>query len=120
MHDDTNINLFGFFPKCTHWKHYHHFTQPYSLLLMDPCQHSKVGDMDEANAIDLLLVRAAKKRLLKQLGKASEIVKELSCLPLAIVQAGAYISKFNCLHRYLSIYQQNRAKITPRASWTVP
>ena len=37
--------------------------------------------------------------------------QELSCLPLAVIQAGAYISKFDCLHQYLSIYRQNHATL---------
>ncbi|KAJ7839930.1 FabD/lysophospholipase-like protein [Mycena olivaceomarginata] len=108
--DDTNINLFGFFPKCTHGNIIITSRNP-QLAAHGPMSHSKVGDMDEANAIDLLLLRAAKEKTVETAGKASEIVKELFCLPLAIVQAGAYISKCNCLHRYLSIYQQNCARL---------
>ncbi|KAJ7836483.1 hypothetical protein B0H14DRAFT_2589699 [Mycena olivaceomarginata] len=61
---------------------------------------SPLGDMDETNAIDLLLLRAVKKKTIETTRQASEIVKELSCLPLAAIQAGAYISKFNCLPRF--------------------
>ncbi|KAJ7789637.1 hypothetical protein B0H14DRAFT_2626995 [Mycena olivaceomarginata] len=76
-----------------------------------PRSYSKVGDMDETNAIDLLLLRAVKEKTNETTQQASEIVKELSCLPLAVIQAGAYISKFNCLPRYVSIYRKNRANI---------
>ncbi|KAJ7827110.1 hypothetical protein B0H14DRAFT_3144690 [Mycena olivaceomarginata] len=125
--DDTNINLFPFFPRCTHGNIIITSRNP-QLTAHGPTSHSKVGDMDEINAIDLLLLRAAKEYSAETAEKAAGIVKvfflqaldasvvirsiqELSCLPLAVIQAGAYISKFNCLHRYLSIYQENRARL---------
>ncbi|KAJ7429773.1 hypothetical protein B0H11DRAFT_1694333, partial [Mycena galericulata] len=36
---------------------------------------------------------------------------ELSCLPLAVIQAGAYIAKVNCLPQNLSIYRENHIKL---------
>ncbi|KAF8143142.1 hypothetical protein K438DRAFT_1784018 [Mycena galopus ATCC 62051] len=108
--DDPSIDLFAFFPKCTQGNIIITSRNP-QLATHGPRSHSRVGDMDETNAIDLLLLRAIKEKTMETTQWASEIVKELSCLPLAVIQAGAYISKFNCLHRYLSIYRQNRAKI---------
>ncbi|KAJ7803119.1 hypothetical protein B0H14DRAFT_3778711 [Mycena olivaceomarginata] len=125
--DDTNIDLFPFFPRCTHGNIIITSRNP-RLTAHGPTSHSKVGDMDEINAIDLLLLRAAKEYSVETTEKAAEIVKvfylqalhasvvirsvqELSCLPLAVIQAGAYISKFNCLHQYLFIYQENRARL---------
>jgi hypothetical protein len=74
--DDTNINLFGFFPKCTHGNIIITSRNP-QLAAHGPMSHSKIVDMDEANAIDLLLVRAGKKKTVETTGKASEIVKVL-------------------------------------------
>ncbi|KAJ7840938.1 putative kinesin [Mycena olivaceomarginata] len=108
--DDPNINLFPFFPRCTHGNIIITSRNP-ELAGHGPQSYSKVGDMDETNAIDLLLLRAMKKKTIETTQQASEIVKELSCLPLAVIQAGAYISKFNCLPRYLLIYRKNRANI---------
>ncbi|KAJ7728980.1 hypothetical protein B0H14DRAFT_3621656 [Mycena olivaceomarginata] len=108
--DDPNINLFPFFPKCTHGNIIITSRNP-ELAGHGPQSYSKVGDMDETNAIDLLLLRAVKEKNIETTQQASEIVKELSCLPLAVIQAGAYISKFNCLPRYISIYRKNCAKI---------
>ncbi|KAJ7886246.1 FabD/lysophospholipase-like protein [Mycena olivaceomarginata] len=108
--DDTNINLFPFFPRCTHGNIIITSRNP-QLTAHGPTSHSKVGDMDEIDAIDLLLLRAAKEYSAETAKKALEIVKELSCLPLAIIQAGAYISKCDCFHQYLSIYQQNRTRL---------
>ncbi|KAF8185911.1 hypothetical protein K438DRAFT_2154799, partial [Mycena galopus ATCC 62051] len=61
--------------------------------------------------MQLILLRAVKDKTIETTQLASEIVKELSCLPLAVIQAGAYISKFSCLPRYLSIYRQNCANL---------
>ncbi|KAJ7770426.1 FabD/lysophospholipase-like protein, partial [Mycena metata] len=107
--DDPSINLFPFFPKCTHGNII--ITSRNPELAVHGQSHSRVGDMDETDAIDLLLVRAVKEKTIQTREKASEIVKELSCLPLAVIQAGAYIAKFNCLPQYLSIYKENRAKL---------
>ncbi|KAJ7354595.1 hypothetical protein DFH08DRAFT_773846 [Mycena albidolilacea] len=108
--DDPNIDLFHFFPKCTHGNIIITSRNP-QLAAHAPRSHSKVGDMDETSAIDLLLLRAVQEPTTETTERASEIVKELSCLPLAVIQAGAYISKFKCLHLYLSIYKQNHAKL---------
>ncbi|KAF7345902.1 FabD/lysophospholipase-like protein [Mycena venus] len=124
--DDPSIDLFPFFPRCTHGNIIITTRNP-QLAAHGPRSHSRVGDMDETSAIDLLLLRAVKDKTTETTQRASEIVKELSYLPLAIIQAGAYISKFNCLHRYLSIYRENRAELLRQHSmqshddygWTV-
>ncbi|KAJ7819757.1 hypothetical protein B0H14DRAFT_2600393 [Mycena olivaceomarginata] len=118
--DDTNINLFPFFPRCTHGNIIITSRNP-QLTAHGPTSHSKVGDMDEIDAIDLLLLRAGKEYSAETAKKALEIalpasvlilsVQELSCLPLAIIQAGAYIFKCDCFDHYLSIYEQNRARL---------
>ncbi|KAJ7795198.1 hypothetical protein B0H14DRAFT_2920693 [Mycena olivaceomarginata] len=65
--DDPNINLFPFFPQCTHGN---------------------------------IIITSRNPRL-----------AELCYLPLAIIQAGAYISKFNCLDQYLSLYKENHVRL---------
>ncbi|KAF8185773.1 P-loop containing nucleoside triphosphate hydrolase protein [Mycena galopus ATCC 62051] len=107
--DDPGIDLFAFFPRCTHGNIIV-TSRNAQLATYGPRSHSRVGDLDETNAIDLPLLRAVKEKTIETTQWASEIVKELSCLPLAIIQAGAYISKFNCL-QYLFLYRQNRANI---------
>ncbi|KAJ7803127.1 hypothetical protein B0H14DRAFT_3154670 [Mycena olivaceomarginata] len=84
--DDTNINLFPFFPRCTHGNIIITSRNP-QLTAHGPTSYSKVGDMDEINAIDLLLLRAAKEYSVETAEKAAEIVK------------------------YLFIYQENRARL---------
>ncbi|KAJ7878879.1 hypothetical protein B0H14DRAFT_3776406, partial [Mycena olivaceomarginata] len=51
--DDPNINLFPFFPRCTHGNIIITSRNP-QLAGHGPQSYSKVGDMDETNAIDLL------------------------------------------------------------------
>ncbi|KAJ7872411.1 hypothetical protein B0H13DRAFT_2553388 [Mycena leptocephala] len=124
--DNPSIDLFQFFPECTHGNIIITSRNP-QLAVHGPRSHSRVGDMDEIDAIDLLLLSAVKEKTIESAQNASEIVKELSFLPLAIIQAGAYISKFDCLHRYLSLYRHNRAKLLSQHSaqshddyrWTV-
>ncbi|KAJ7860834.1 acyl transferase/acyl hydrolase/lysophospholipase [Mycena olivaceomarginata] len=73
--DDTSINFFPFFPRCTHGNIIITSRNP-QLVAYGAMSHSKVGDMDEANAIDLLLLRAAKEKTPETAAKASEIVKD--------------------------------------------
>ncbi|KAF8176817.1 hypothetical protein K438DRAFT_1681728 [Mycena galopus ATCC 62051] len=108
--DDPSIDLFPFLPRCTHGNIIITSRNP-DLASYGAQSYAKVGDMNETDAIDLLLVRAVKDKTVENTEVALEIVKELSCLPLAVIQAGAYISKFNCLHQYLSIYKQNHIKL---------
>ncbi|KAJ7738880.1 hypothetical protein B0H14DRAFT_3610469 [Mycena olivaceomarginata] len=42
---------------------------------------------------------------------AAEIVKALCYLPLAIIQAGAFIAKSGALSRYLELYRQNQERL---------
>ncbi|KAJ7860866.1 hypothetical protein B0H14DRAFT_2506269 [Mycena olivaceomarginata] len=108
--DDPNINLFPFFPQCTHGNIIITSRNP-QLAVHGPKSHSKVGNMKETDAIDLLLLSAVEDNTVETAERASEVVKELCYLPLAIVQAGAYISKFNCLDQYLSLYKENHVRL---------
>ncbi|KAJ7860848.1 hypothetical protein B0H14DRAFT_2441929, partial [Mycena olivaceomarginata] len=124
--DDPNINLFLFFPQCTHGNIIITSRNP-QLAVHGPRSHSKVGNMEETDAIELLLLSAAEDNTVETVERASEIVKELCYLPLAIIQAGAYISKFNCLDQYLSLFKQDHARLLKEHSeqshddyeWTV-
>ncbi|KAJ6533869.1 hypothetical protein DFH09DRAFT_1284320 [Mycena vulgaris] len=124
--DDPNIDLFQFFPRCTHGNIII-TSRNRELAVHAPRSYSRVADMDETDAIDLLLLRAVKEKTIETTQRASDIVQELSCLPLAIIQAGAYIFKLDCLDWYLSIYRDNRAKLLSQPSaqslddyrWTV-
>ncbi|KAJ7627223.1 hypothetical protein FB45DRAFT_58845 [Roridomyces roridus] len=107
--DDPSIDLFPFFPKCTHGNIIITSRNPL-LATHGPKSTSRVGYLDKTSAMQLLLQRAGKEETTNSISAASEIVKTLGYLPLAIIQAGAYISKFDCLHKYPSLYKDNHAR----------
>ncbi|KAF7345874.1 FabD/lysophospholipase-like protein [Mycena venus] len=72
--DDPTIDLFPFFPRCTHGNIIITSRNP-QLAEHGPRSHSRVGDMDETDAIDLLLLRAVKEKTIETTQRASEIVK---------------------------------------------
>jgi hypothetical protein len=47
---------------------------------------------------------------------AVSIVKELNCLPIAVVQAGCYIQQHKVLHRYLDRLRTNRSDLLQRTT----
>ncbi|KAJ7729352.1 hypothetical protein B0H16DRAFT_1697238 [Mycena metata] len=106
--DDPKMNLNDFLPKCSHGNIIITSRNP---ELRSYGAHTLVSDMEEADAITLLLRRANKESSEENLKLATEIVKELHYLPLAIVQAGAFISKSEDLEGYLALYHSNRAKL---------
>ena len=73
----------------------------------------KVEDMDEEDAISLLLKSASLDGSRTELQEAARpIVKELLFLPLAVHQAGASITSGLChINDYLRIYSQHRQKL---------
>ncbi|KAJ7812563.1 acyl transferase/acyl hydrolase/lysophospholipase [Mycena olivaceomarginata] len=72
---DTLLWLSSQIEECTHGNIIITSRNP-QLVAYGAMSHSKVGDMDEANAIDLLLLRAAKEKTPETAAKASEIVKD--------------------------------------------
>ncbi|KAJ7644949.1 hypothetical protein FB45DRAFT_999807 [Roridomyces roridus] len=108
--DDPKLKLSPFFPQCTHGNIIITSRNP-QLTAYGPASHSQVGDLDDETAALLLLARAVKEHTDENYKLAVDIVQELSCLPLAIVQAGAYIAKFKCLMNYLSLYRQNKEEL---------
>ncbi|KAJ7082310.1 hypothetical protein C8R44DRAFT_753794 [Mycena epipterygia] len=63
------------------------------------------------DAIMLLLTSAAQEMTPANTKIAAGIAKELSYLPLAIIQAGAFISRSGALDSYLTLYLNNRARL---------
>ncbi|KAJ7864209.1 P-loop containing nucleoside triphosphate hydrolase protein [Mycena leptocephala] len=107
--DDPTIKLNTFLPKCNHGNIV--ITSRNPGLHVYAGSHSLVTDMEEADAVPLLLRSAALEISPKNEKIAAEIVKELCYLPLAIVQAGAFISQSSALDSYLDLYMQNRAQL---------
>ncbi|KAJ7711367.1 hypothetical protein B0H16DRAFT_600879 [Mycena metata] len=106
--DDPKINLNDFLPKCNHGNIIITSRNPELRSYGAP---TLVSDMEEADATTLLLQRANKEPSEENLKLATEIVKELYYLPLAIIQAGAFISKSEDLGGYLALYHSNRARL---------
>ncbi|KAJ7831042.1 hypothetical protein B0H13DRAFT_1915667 [Mycena leptocephala] len=72
--DNPSIDLFHFFPKCTHGNIIVTSRNP-GLAVHGPRSQSRVGDMNETDAIDLLLLSAVKEKSIESTQSASEIVK---------------------------------------------
>ncbi|KAJ7892624.1 hypothetical protein B0H13DRAFT_2276744 [Mycena leptocephala] len=107
--DDPEIDLNTFLPQCNHGNII--ITSRNSGLCVYAGLHSPVSDMEETDAVALLLKSAAQEPSSTNEKVAAKIVKELYNLPLAIVQAGAFISQSGDLDGYLDLYMQNRTQL---------
>ncbi|KAJ7119257.1 hypothetical protein C8R43DRAFT_933933 [Mycena crocata] len=107
--DDPKINLNNFFPKCNHGNIV--ITSRNPGLRVYAGAHSLVSDMDEADAVKLLLKSASEEPTDTNTGIAVKIVKALFYMPLAIIQAGAFISQSGALENYLELYATNRTRL---------
>ncbi|KAJ7463371.1 hypothetical protein FB451DRAFT_1494488 [Mycena latifolia] len=123
--DDPKINLNKYFPQCTHGNIL--ITSRNPGLCVYAGAHAHVADMEERDAVDLLLRSAAQDITEHKKETAIQIVKVLYYLPLAIIQAGAFVSQSGNLDSYLSLYSHNRARLLAQKSsqshdnyaWTV-
>ncbi|KAJ6547748.1 P-loop containing nucleoside triphosphate hydrolase protein [Mycena vulgaris] len=107
--DDPTINLNRFFPQCKHGNIL--ITSRNPGLRAYAGSHSLVSDMEEPDAVALLLKSCAEEITSRNTELATEIVKALYYLPLAIIQAGAFILKSGALSSYLNLYSGNQARL---------
>ncbi|KAJ6545982.1 P-loop containing nucleoside triphosphate hydrolase protein, partial [Mycena vulgaris] len=107
--DDPTINLNKFFPQCKHGNIL--ITSRNPRLRVYTGSYSQVSDMEELDAIALLLKSCAAEITPRNKELATEIVKALYYLPLAIIQAGAFIAKSGALSSYLTLYAENQARL---------
>ncbi|KAJ7818305.1 P-loop containing nucleoside triphosphate hydrolase protein, partial [Mycena olivaceomarginata] len=107
--DDPEINLNSFFPQCDHGNVIIASRNPGLRVYAGSDAH--VSDMEETDAVKLLLRSAAQEVTSHNEEMAAEIVQALSCLPLAIIQAGAFIAESGALNTYLELYKQNQARL---------
>ncbi|KAJ7121115.1 P-loop containing nucleoside triphosphate hydrolase protein, partial [Mycena epipterygia] len=105
--DDPKINLNNFLPHCNHGNIL--ITSRNPGLCVYAGSHSLVSDMEEADAVELLITSAAQEITSHNKELAVGIV--LWYLPLAIIQAGAFIAKSGSLNSYLALYKQNQAQL---------
>ncbi|KAJ7651884.1 P-loop containing nucleoside triphosphate hydrolase protein [Mycena rosella] len=107
--DDPKINLHRFFPPCNHGNIL--ITSRNPGLRVYAGSHSLVSDMEELDAVELLLTSAGENVTPGNKVTAAEIVQALWYLPLAIIQAGAFISKSGTLGTYLDLFKKNKARL---------
>ncbi|KAF8182458.1 hypothetical protein K438DRAFT_1159049 [Mycena galopus ATCC 62051] len=107
--DDPSINLIEFIPLCNHGNII--ITSRNPGLCIYAGSHSLISDMEEEDAVALLLKSAVQNTTIHTEQVATEIVKALHYFPLAIVQAGAFISKSQDLHGYLALYTKNQEQL---------
>ncbi|KAJ7099158.1 P-loop containing nucleoside triphosphate hydrolase protein [Mycena epipterygia] len=99
--DDPKINLNDYFPQCNHGNII--ITSRNPGLVVYASSHSLVSDMEGIDAVNLLLRSAGEEATDDTKAAAGQIVKTLHYLPLAIIQAGAFISKSGDLNSYLAL-----------------
>ncbi|KAJ6572793.1 hypothetical protein DFH09DRAFT_1362342 [Mycena vulgaris] len=108
--DDIHLNLMRYIPSGTHGNILITSRNP-ELSQHAEAEH-KVECMEVEEATDLLLsvarygLGAAENR---EIGR--RLVQKLHCLPLAVAQAGAYISSSRALPKYLSLYESTAKRI---------
>ncbi|KAJ7765220.1 hypothetical protein B0H16DRAFT_1687407 [Mycena metata] len=107
--DDPSINLHDYIPQCNHGNII--ITSRNPGMCVYAGSNSLVSDMEEEDAVALLLKSALQMATVHTEQIAAEIVKSLHHLPLAIVQAGAFISKSRNLDSYLALYTKNQARL---------
>ncbi|KAJ6469700.1 hypothetical protein DFH09DRAFT_837155, partial [Mycena vulgaris] len=107
--DDLSINLNKFFPRCKHGNIL--ITSRNPRLRVYAGSHSQVSDMEEPDAVALLLKSCAQDITTRNIELAIEIVKVFYYLPLAIIQAGAFITRSGALSSYLNLYAENQARL---------
>jgi hypothetical protein len=88
--------------------------------LTSPKNSLEVSEMEESDAIKLFLKASYLEfSSMEFQAEASEIVKELFCLPLALDQAGAYIaSEATTIRDYLAKYSEHRKILLSHSEFT--
>ncbi|KAJ7142409.1 hypothetical protein C8R44DRAFT_974174 [Mycena epipterygia] len=108
--DNINLNLFQYFPTCTHGNIIITSRNP-DLRQLAESRH-KVDRMELEETIDLLLDTAEyDKEVSENRQIAERLVQKLHCLPLAVTQAGAYIALSRALHTYLDQYESAAKRV---------
>ncbi|GLB39577.1 putative patatin-like phospholipase [Lyophyllum shimeji] len=110
--DDVKLNLFDFFPRCSHGNILITTRNP-ELSIHAPDASFKITDLEPEEATNLLLAMVAPNKMVtgSEHDQAAAIAKELFYHPLAVVQAGAYIARHRNLSSYLELYRNNRRRL---------
>lgn len=111
--DDPKLDFAPFLPLCEHGFVVITTRNP-SLEALSPPSHVKVDILSETEAIAVLknAIFPPKSQIsMDTYRKLLSIVKELGCLPVAIVQAGSFIKQRRCLEDYLTYLRNNRRNV---------
>ncbi|KAJ6484616.1 hypothetical protein C8R45DRAFT_801910, partial [Mycena sanguinolenta] len=111
--DDPEINLNQFVPRCNHGNIIVTSRNP-NLRMYGG--NSQVSDMEESDAVELLLKSSQQEVSASNQHLAQDIVKALWHFPLAIIQAGAFILEAGTLETYLNLFLQNRTELLKEKS----
>ncbi|KAF7333242.1 FabD/lysophospholipase-like protein [Mycena sanguinolenta] len=111
--DDPTVNLNQFFPK-SNCGNVIITSRNHGARIHGA--HSEVSNMEESDAVALLLECAHYETSSTNEPLAAEIVKALWYFPLAIVQAGAFISESEALGTYLDLFLKNQNDLLRRKS----
>ncbi|KAJ6459335.1 P-loop containing nucleoside triphosphate hydrolase protein [Mycena sanguinolenta] len=111
--DDPGLNLNQFLPRC---KHGNIIITSRNPNLRVYGQSSLVTDMEEPDAVALLLKSSQQEISASNELLAQNIVKALWYFPLAIVQAGAFIAEVGTLETYLDLFLKNRTELLKKIS----
>lgn len=108
--DDPSLNIFPYIPKSGHGSVI--ITTRNSIYTGSTVYNSHyLEGLSTDDATELILIVGGYDKTEANRSTAFGIVKELGCLPLAVMQAGAYILANKCLSTYLDTYRQNRAEL---------
>ena len=87
--------------------------------IVSPENRIEIKEMEEADAISLLLKTSCLDPLPEHLEVSKKIVNELGCIPLAVDHAGAYIEAGRCdIHQYLRQFSAHRLALMSDAAFT--
>ena len=109
--DDPHLDLRPYFPSCTHGNILI-TTRNRTCIIHAPDANNSVSEMQNDEAVTLLLRTAMKSTNEVNVVSATVVVEELGYLALAIVQAVSYIVAQMCsLSEYLALFKGRRTEL---------
>ncbi|KAK0487161.1 P-loop containing nucleoside triphosphate hydrolase protein, partial [Armillaria novae-zelandiae] len=111
--DDSNVDLGNYIPQCNHGNIIITSRLTEVKQMASPDFHINFQDLEQSDAVDLLLKHAHVDFSNNNQQLASVIVLALGCQALAVATAGAYIaSTATCtLSEYLSLFERKRKQL---------